>query len=133
MEQELQLQQDEEEEEEEMRETGIYTFLRRPAVVYPMVCPFASPLSPYHAYYLPAMIMSLRSTSGDLPSFYLTDPFARFFSKETLQIILSVAWSCAYIYLADREFAYPSILRGTVRHKYVAQIPPVSGANLAIC
>lgn len=37
MEQELQLQQDEEEEEEEMRETGIYTFLRRPAVVYPMV------------------------------------------------------------------------------------------------
>lgn len=37
MEQELQLQQDEDEEEEEMRETGIYTFLRRPAVVYPMV------------------------------------------------------------------------------------------------
>lgn len=37
MEQELQLQQDEDEEEEEMRETGIYTFFRRPAVVYPMV------------------------------------------------------------------------------------------------
>jgi hypothetical protein len=37
MEQELQLQQDEEEEEEAMRDTGIYTFLRRPAVVYPMV------------------------------------------------------------------------------------------------
>lgn len=37
MEQELQLQQDEEEEEEELRENGIYTFLRRPAIVYPMV------------------------------------------------------------------------------------------------
>lgn len=37
MEEELQLQQDEEEEEEELRETGLYTFLKRPAVVYPMV------------------------------------------------------------------------------------------------
>lgn len=37
MEQELQLQQDEEEEEEELRENGVYTFLRRPAIVYPMV------------------------------------------------------------------------------------------------
>ena len=38
MEQELQLQQDDEEEEEETRENALYTFLRRPAVVYPMVC-----------------------------------------------------------------------------------------------
>jgi hypothetical protein len=37
MEEELQLQQEDEEEEEELRETGIYTFLKRPAVVYPMV------------------------------------------------------------------------------------------------
>ena len=37
MEQELQLQQDDEEEEEETRENFIYTILKRPAVVYPMV------------------------------------------------------------------------------------------------
>jgi hypothetical protein len=69
MEQELQLQQDEEEEEEELREHGIYTFLRRPAIVYPM---------------------------------------------EIAQIFLSFLWSIAYVYLANRQFAYPSLLRGTM-------------------
>ena len=57
MEQELQLQQDEEEEEEELREHGIYTFLRRPSIVYPMVCSRTRvSMYPIFSYFLPEVM-----------------------------------------------------------------------------
>lgn len=58
MEQELQLQQDDEEEEEETEENYIYTLLKRPSVVYPMVRPRFSVLL--------ALIYPLRQFSDPL-------------------------------------------------------------------
>ena len=59
--------------------------------------------------------MTITSRKAAFIHSIFTDRFTFFYTQETLQIILSIAWCVAYIYLADRQFAYPSILRGTVR------------------
>lgn len=43
-----------------------------------------------------------------------------------MQIVLSLAWTGSYVYLADRQFVYPSILRGLVRFSLFLVSTPFS-------